>query len=165
MQSLTEEQALSADERIHLLFYVLEPHRLRALDKLFLSSASGLVPVVPVVCKSDAMTLREKDHYLDLVRNKLSDISKQLGHQCIHAVTQSVTAHEKQQHPQILTGHIYSTICDGRDDPSTERHLKDCTPHSESVQVGAYPWAFLSGGQHRPSDLQRLQSDLFHSGR
>ena len=47
------------DPRIDLCIFCLPPHRLRNIDVIYMHTISQVVPVVPVVTKSDTMTIRE----------------------------------------------------------------------------------------------------------
>jgi septin family protein len=62
------------DERIHLVFYFLTPHHIRPIDKEFLLSLNNFVNIVPIISKSDCMTMEERKHYLMEIREFLKNL-------------------------------------------------------------------------------------------
>jgi septin family protein len=71
---LTESERNQQDVRIHLLFYFIAPHRMKQIDKEFLKQLSGLANIVPVVSKSDTMTLHERAEHLMLIHSTIESL-------------------------------------------------------------------------------------------
>jgi len=71
---LTERERNQQDGRIHLLFYFVAPHRMKQIDKEFLKQLSGLANIVPVISKSDTMTLQERAEHLLLLHTTIQSL-------------------------------------------------------------------------------------------
>lgn len=71
---LTERERNQQDGRIHLLFYFIAPHRMKQIDKEFLKQLSGLANIVPVISKSDTMTLQERAEHLLLLHTTIQSL-------------------------------------------------------------------------------------------
>lgn len=59
------------DTRIHCCLYFINPtgHSLRPVDVIVMKKLSDVVNVVPVIAKSDSMTLEERDRFKAKVRD------------------------------------------------------------------------------------------------
>jgi septin family protein len=64
------------DERVHLLFYFITPHRVKDIDLSFMERFASVVPLVPIIAKAD--TLCE-----DELRTQLGDLQKKMGERSI----------------------------------------------------------------------------------
>eukprot|EP00696_Hemimastix_kukwesjijk_P003119 gnl/Hemi2/13814_TR4701_c0_g1_i1.p1 gnl/Hemi2/13814_TR4701_c0_g1~~gnl/Hemi2/13814_TR4701_c0_g1_i1.p1 ORF type:complete len:530 (+),score=165.78 gnl/Hemi2/13814_TR4701_c0_g1_i1:296-1885(+) len=51
------------DNRVDCVLYFIQPHRFRPLDLEFMKQFHRLVPVVPIIAKSDTMTVPERDAF------------------------------------------------------------------------------------------------------
>lgn len=72
------------DNRIHLCLYFIAPHQLKTMDLSFLSECSGLVPIVPIVAKADAMTIPERNAFLQLIDAHVMSLGTDLGRMPIY---------------------------------------------------------------------------------
>ena len=52
-QSMTEAEFLQADDRIHCVFYFLASHRMKDIDREFITQLSPIVPIIPIIGKAD----------------------------------------------------------------------------------------------------------------
>lgn len=75
---MTERERNELDGRMHLLFYFVAPHRMKEIDREFLIQLSGLANIVPVISKSDTMTLQERADHLLLLQNTLHSLRQQM---------------------------------------------------------------------------------------
>ena len=82
--TLTEQEFILADRRIHCLFYLFLPHSIKAIDIEFITQTSHLVPIIPIICRTDTMTIHERNAYIILLKLTLDNISSSLGYSCIH---------------------------------------------------------------------------------
>ncbi len=71
-RTVTEQAYFALDTRIHCLFYLMTPHRLKAIDLLFIEQLSPYVTIVPIIAKADALTLAERSHFFNTIDEKLS---------------------------------------------------------------------------------------------
>lgn len=62
------------DTRIHCCLYFINPtgHSLRPVDVIVMKKLSDVVNVVPVIAKSDSLTLEERDRFKAKVRRFMS---------------------------------------------------------------------------------------------
>ena len=62
------------DTRIHACLYFIAPtgHTLKAIDIVVMKKLSEVVNVVPVIAKSDSLTLEEREAFKERVRSRLS---------------------------------------------------------------------------------------------
>jgi len=65
-RSLTME-----DDRVHLCFYFIAPHRLKKTDLEFMKTLAPLVNLVPIIAKADSMTIEEKEEFELQIRRRL----------------------------------------------------------------------------------------------
>ena len=82
--TLTEQEFILADRRIHCLFYLFLPHSIKAIDIEFITQTSHLVPIIPIICRTDTMTSSERNAYIILLKSTLDNISSSLGYSCVH---------------------------------------------------------------------------------
>ncbi|XP_028331251.1 septin 9b isoform X3 [Gouania willdenowi] len=61
------------DSRVHCCIYFIPPtgHCLRPLDLEFMRRLSKVVNIVPVIAKADTLTLEERDHFKQTIREEL----------------------------------------------------------------------------------------------
>lgn len=61
------------DTRIHACLYFIAPtgHTLKAIDIVVMKKLSEVVNVVPVIAKSDSLTLEEREAFKERVRSRL----------------------------------------------------------------------------------------------
>ncbi|KIK61848.1 hypothetical protein GYMLUDRAFT_224105 [Collybiopsis luxurians FD-317 M1] len=61
------------DTRIHCCLYFINPtgHSLRAIDVIVMKKLSEVVNVVPVIAKSDTLTIEERDSFKNKIREEL----------------------------------------------------------------------------------------------
>jgi septin family protein len=52
-QSMTDAECLMADGRIHCVFYFIAPHRMKLLDRDFITQLAPLVPIIPIIAKGE----------------------------------------------------------------------------------------------------------------
>eukprot|EP00599_Poterioochromonas_sp_BG-1_P009812 CAMPEP_0173142156 /NCGR_PEP_ID=MMETSP1105-20130129/5924_1 /TAXON_ID=2985 /ORGANISM="Ochromonas sp., Strain BG-1" /LENGTH=372 /DNA_ID=CAMNT_0014055501 /DNA_START=91 /DNA_END=1206 /DNA_ORIENTATION=- len=78
-QETSEDDRAQQDERIHLIFYFFAPHRYKEIDKVFLSELTHVANIVPVVGKSDTMTVDERRNYLVQLRDLLNTLKVKNG--------------------------------------------------------------------------------------
>merc|ERR1711871_281585 len=89
-----EKEALR-DPRVHCCLYFLQPSRVRKCDKINMSKLENYVPIVPIIAKTDSLTIPElntymfRDYYSE---KKISNLTK-YGHD-MHDVTESGSVHE-----------------------------------------------------------------------
>lgn len=67
------------DTRIHCVLYFLRPsgHSIKPIDVLVLKKLAEVANVIPVIAKSDSMTLEEKEAFKAVVRAELAEITAQ----------------------------------------------------------------------------------------
>lgn len=153
--TMTEAEFLQSDDRIHCIFYFIAPHRLKAIDLDFFRELSPLVPIVPVVAKADIMTIKERNYYLEAIKQKLDALSEEMKESCVYdflgddivtlgadAADQPVTQSKSTE--LIRTPNLFAIVCDN----GPER---------------VYPWGKLRIDDHKVSDFRRLQTILFES--
>ena len=76
-----EKEALR-DPRVHCCLYFLQPSRVRQCDKINMSKLENYVPIVPIIAKTDSLTIPElnayifRDYYSE---KKISNLTK-YGH-------------------------------------------------------------------------------------
>lgn len=144
-QSMTEAEFLQADERIHCIFYFFGTHRVKNIDLEFISTLAPLVPIIPVIGKSDSMTLSEKTLYLDIVQQKLNSISEKLGDSCIYDFQGSdLTDNNNNADSIIHLANIFALVCD-------------------STSQRVYPWGTIPIDNAQYSDFRLLQSIIFEN--
>lgn len=78
-QVMPKASVLQKDPRIHCVLYFLPPHRMKIIDCELISQLAPLVPIIPVIAKSDTMTTEEHNQYLLKVKEILGKNSKQIG--------------------------------------------------------------------------------------
>ena len=155
-QSMTEAEFLQADSRIHCVFYFIAPHRLKEIDVEFITQLAPLVPILPVVAKSDIMTVKERNAFLTLVKEKIEKISGALGEPAVYDfsgddvdATPGDGVHQDEVPPPVggllRVPNLFSIVSDA----SSER---------------AYPWGTLKIDDENVSDFRRLQGILFENG-
>ena len=74
-QALSTSVRNSLDDRIHLCFYFISPHRLKELDLLFLAKCAGTLSIVPIVAKADTMTRMERRNFLRFVDARINEVA------------------------------------------------------------------------------------------
>lgn len=62
-----------------MIFYFFAPHRYKEIDKVFLSELTHVANIVPVVGKSDTMTVEERRNYLVQLRDLLNTLKVKNG--------------------------------------------------------------------------------------
>ena len=150
-QSMTEAEFFKADNRIHCIFYFIGPHRMKRLDREFISQIAQIVPIIPIVAKADSMTIPERIEYLNIINTTLAEITNKIHEPCIYdfkgddvsAVNNNAanTAVSTERIPNI-----FAVVCD----KSSER---------------VYPWGTLKIDDEKHNDLRRLQICLFENGK
>ncbi len=73
----------NSDDRIHCIFYLLAPHRIKLLDMKFLEEICIFAPIVPVIAKADALTFLERKRCLLEVSRLIDHISHRTGKQVV----------------------------------------------------------------------------------
>jgi hypothetical protein len=91
------------DSRMHLLFYFIAPHRVKEIDKEFMKQLSGLANIVPIISKSDTMTLMERADHLLLLQSTL----QQLQHECGNVVPTIFDFEEEMNHPGYFLPQLF----------------------------------------------------------
>ena len=156
-QTMTEQEVLDADERIHCLFYFITPHRMKAIDIEFINQLSSLVPIIPIVSKADMMTIKERNTFLTQIKLKIDYISSVKGFYVIHnfphdiaidKINSSTTTNKNDDMEYQVIPNIFSTIC-GTIDMQSREHSWTSHP-AESEQF---------------SDLRRLKYLFFENGK
>jgi septin family protein len=74
---LSDKERNQEDTRVHLLFYFIAPHRFKEIDQEFMKQLSGFANIVPVIPKSDTMTLEERAEHLRLIQSTLQRLSEE----------------------------------------------------------------------------------------
>ena len=64
---------------MHCIFYFLRPHQIKALDTMFFKELHDLAVIVPIVAKSDVMTMSERKAYLRAVYFHIRSLQQDLG--------------------------------------------------------------------------------------
>jgi hypothetical protein len=59
---------------VHCVFYFIAPHRIKEIDRQFISKLMGLAPIVLVVAKADTMTWQERKDHLLAVREMIQEL-------------------------------------------------------------------------------------------
>eukprot|EP01040_Poterioochromonas_malhamensis_P010551 gene10551-11488_t len=78
-QETTDEERNQSDTRIHLVFYFFGPHRYKEIDRVFLTELGDVVNIVPIIAKSDTMTVDERREYLKEIRTLLKELQETKG--------------------------------------------------------------------------------------
>ncbi|CAB4027310.1 neuronal-specific septin-3-like [Paramuricea clavata] len=73
-ESSTYRKARIPDTRVHCCLYFIEPtgHRLKSLDLEFMKRLDKCVNIIPVIAKSDTLTLEEREAFKRRIREDLS---------------------------------------------------------------------------------------------
>ena len=64
---------------MHCIFYFLNPHKIKELDTMFFRELHDLAVIVPIVAKSDVMTMKERKAYLQAVHFHIRSLQQDLG--------------------------------------------------------------------------------------
>ena len=141
-QTMTEQEVLDADERIHCLFYFITPHRMKAIDIEFINQLSSLVPIIPIVSKADMMTMNERKKLLNQITQKLnsnpsSNIYDFFSETCVNDEESKYESNSTA----VNEKNVFMTICGERD----------------------YPWVKFDDNS-KYTDIRRLQKYLLASG-
>jgi hypothetical protein len=67
-----EYDRIVQDGRVHCCFYFIAPHRIKPLDIEFMNRLQKQVIIVPILAKSDTMTIQERREHLINVRDYLA---------------------------------------------------------------------------------------------
>jgi septin family protein len=144
---MTEAEFLQADERIHCVFYFMASHRMKEIDREFISQLSSIVPIIPIVGKADTMTVNERNSYMKQVKEKLDTISEKFGESCVYDFHGDDLAVETGSNTGLIRQpNIFAVVCD-------------------STKERVYPWGTLSIDNSQHSDFRRLQIILFENGK
>jgi len=76
MESATDrvqDLAEVEDPRVDVCLFCLPPHRLRAIDIKYMHELGKHVPIIPVITKTDTMTIREAQNYKQEVFGRLQN--------------------------------------------------------------------------------------------
>lgn len=67
------------DTRVHCVLYFIRAsgHSLKPIDVIVMKKLAEVANVVPVIAKSDGMTLDEKERFKAIIRSELADITNQ----------------------------------------------------------------------------------------
>ncbi|KAG8465329.1 hypothetical protein KFE25_002636 [Diacronema lutheri] len=77
-----------ADGRVHCCLYFIGAHRLKGIDVQFMQALQRHVPILPLIAKSDTMTIAERAAFQELIREEL----RAAGVECLSmAATQPPT--------------------------------------------------------------------------
>lgn len=144
---MTEADVLMEDNRIHAVFYFISAHRLKEIDREFITQLSPFVPIIPVVSKADSMTVRERNLFMKEVYEKLMEITEKFGESCIYDFQGDdlTSALPTSQSPFVRQPNLFAIVCDS----STER---------------TYMYGKVKIENSQFSDFRRLQSVLFENG-
>ena len=128
---------------------------MKDIDREFITSLSPLVPIIPIIGKSDTMTSKERQIYLESVQSKLNELTERFGDKCIYDFEgddlTDVTSNGSSSPNKTanINGqripNIFACVCDS----SRER---------------IYPWGTLNIENPLHSDFRRLQSIIFENG-
>lgn len=145
-QLMTGQEYLDADERIHVIFYFISPHRMRDIDNEFINNIAAIAPIVPIISKADAMTTHERNTFLHQVKTRIDYITNQRGFDCIHNFHNDDIP--KESNVLLAKGlesvpNIFTVII---------RPEYEQTVHNKTVNAEPY------------SDFRRLQMLLFENG-
>eukprot|EP01041_Mallomonas_annulata_P002962 gene2962-5816_t len=150
---ITNEERLRLDGRIHCCFYFISPHRFKDIDREFITKISDIVPIVPIISKSDQMTMEERAVFLAEVQAALINI-----------------ANTKEMHIDDLLydfqeAELFEVDQEGKALPQTIPKIPNvyavvCEPKYERV----YPWGTCSVKNEEHSDFIRLQKLVFEAG-
>lgn len=61
------------------MFYFFAPHRYKEIDRVFLTELGDVVNIVPIIAKSDTMTVDERREYLKEIRTLLKELQETKG--------------------------------------------------------------------------------------
>ncbi len=146
-QSMTEAEFLQADDRIHCVFYFISAHRMKEIDREFITQLSPIVPIVPIISKADAMTVKERNLFISTVKQKLDALTEKFGEACIYDFQgDDLTIDKSADTTELLRlPNVFAIVCDG-------------------AEERVYPWGRLSIDSGKHSDFRRVQMILFESG-
>lgn len=115
-------------------------------DKKRIQQLQGLAPIVPVICKADAMTLEERYTQLIEVQTLLRKISQNTALPTLFDFEeQDTSALGVDERPWVRN--VFAVICDKR-----------------NLGLRMYPWGTVDTQDEAVSDLCRLQRLVFESG-
>eukprot|EP01032_Pedospumella_encystans_P025308 gene25308-28609_t len=143
-----DEQRNLCDNRVHCIFYVFTPHQVLPEDKKRMQQLQSMAPIVPVVCKADAMTLEERYTQLIEVQTMLREISQTQNTALptfFDFEEQDLSALRVEERPWVRN--VFAVICDG-----------------SNSGLRMYPWGTVNTHHETVSDLCRLQRLVFESG-
>eukprot|EP01041_Mallomonas_annulata_P008258 gene8258-16989_t len=150
-QIITNKDLLLLDSRIHCCFYFISPHRFKEIDRQSIMKLSELTPIIPIISKSDQMTMDEKSIFLNEVHLEISKIA------------------------EMKEMYIYDVIYDfiepsiSTSENSTSNNLPSNIPNifsivSDPLYERSYPWGKCEVRYELHSDFMRLYRLLFESG-
>lgn len=154
------------DDRIHCLFYFMTPHRMKTLDIQCIRELSSLVPIVPILCKADMMTIKERSKFLIQIHNKLDTLgdAESLTHDFTQLATEMNTSANSLSAAASLTGGSVTTVT-GSGGESDERMMKQVTNVFATICGNReYPWTTFTDDS-KFSDLSRLQQHIVSDGK
>jgi septin family protein len=160
-QSLTMDEFLAADDRVHCVFLVLAPHRLRDLDVEFIARIAPYAQIVPVVAKADAMTHKERKAYLDQLKSTFAVLAKQVGEPVVHDFLDDElrASNSDFQIAASAAMNVFAMVCG-----SIVSEESSVCQESVMLLGREYPWGLVQQSDTSLSDLTLLQSLLFHTG-
>ena len=104
------------DQLVHCCLYFIAPHRIKPVDLMFMKKLHKMVPIIPIIAKSDTMTTDEKMNFKEEVRKAHPYVQRApqleqtpraplcvpLAIGCLDAVSCPVALQELQKH-EIVT--------------------------------------------------------------
>lgn len=141
------------DNRVHALLYFIQPtgHALRQIDLEFLSRLNYRVNVIPIIAKSDTMSLEEVATFKRRIMDDLS-------YHGIHTVTLPISEHDDEEsiaETQEIQSRIPFAIV-GSNNIVT-------TPDGRHVRGRAYPWGVIEIDNEEHSDFVKLRQMLIRT--
>lgn len=191
-QVMTDEERVSLDSRIHCIFYFITPFKYREIDERFLRTFAGIVPIVPIISKSDSMNSKERKIFLDFVSSAITDMTCELNHSVIYDFHENVDPlvqslsitcdYDDAMKASIGAGTVLAPQVDDfhmsfSDSSISSETSSSCRcfevysiPNifavvSDCSGSREYPWGKLGINDPRLSDFRRIQALLFEDSK
>jgi len=133
------------DQLVHCCLYFIAPHRIKPVDLMFMKKLHKMVPIIPIIAKSDTMTTDEKMNFKEEVRKELQK----------HEI---VTFEFRQMVLEKMTGQVGTKV----EPPWAVIGTKDGVVRDGELQDAfrKYDWGDADAADPRHSDLLALQTLL-----
>lgn len=152
------------DPRVDLCLFCIQPHRLRPVDLRFMAELGKVVPILPIVTKSDTMTIREAATYRREVYRKLQNpqLREPQGSAALGGISAPINVFQFEdstlERAGVLQSHQSQTVPPFLVVASNDLN-QDKLDHQDAVfwPERKYPWGVSEAFNPQHSDLLHLR--------